>query len=186
MRKYLFSFLSKKQLKQDTSDMMQNIPFKYKILYSPDYLKSNPGFLNFKTNDTHENAAFICGNIAVFFGMKDLALDFWGLEKYVKDAPFNNGTSQENKYILDINPFIEAKKLIIEFSKKEKLTYERKFLNKIWKKVDLQGEMPLKLQNEILEAIHGDSLKLGDKGKYELWAPIIYEKIVAYISQLSR
>lgn len=186
MRKYLFSFLSKKQLKQDTSDMMQNIPFKYKILYSPDYLKSNPGFLNFKTNDTHENAAFICGNIAVFLGMKDLALDFWGLEKYVKDAPFNNGTDQENKYILDINPFIEAKKLIIEFSKKEKLTYERKFLNKIWKKVDLQGEMPLKLQNEILEAIHGDGLKLGDKGEYELWVPIIYKKVSDYISQLSR
>ena len=182
MRTYLFSFLEQKQFEQDTSILIESTPFVYKILVSPDYLKKDAGFINFKTNDTHNCAALICGDMAVFMSQKDFVCDFWGLEEYVKNAPINNGLLIENRCIIPIGAFLDAKKAIINEFKEKKMEHERNFLNQEWKKLNLKGEMPIELQNEIIFSIHGDGLKLGDKGEYKLWAPIIFEKITDYFN----
>ena len=180
---YLFSFLEQKQLRQDTSALLENTPFVYKVLYSPDYLKENAGFINFKTNDTHDCAAFLCGDMAVFMGSKDFVCDFWGLEEYVENAPMNNGLLIEKRCIISIDSFLDAKKAIINELKEKKMEFERNYLNQIWKKLNLKGEMPRELQNEIIFSIHGDGLKLGDRGEVKMWSPIIYEKISHFLKR---
>lgn len=183
LRIYLFSFLEQKQMGQDISALIKNTPFVYKVLFNPDYLKENAGFINFKTNDTHDCAAFLCGDMAVFMGSGDFIRDFWGLEEYVENAPINNGLSIENRCIIPIDSFMDAKKAIINEFKKKKMEYDRNLLNQVWKKLNLEGEMPLELQNEIIFSIHGDGLKLGDRGEVKMWAPIIYKKISNFLKR---
>ena len=185
MRTYLFSFLEQKQIGQDTSDLIENTPFVYKVLFNPDYLKENAGFINFKTNDTHDCAAFICGDVVVFMGPKDFVCDFWGLEEYVDNAPMNNGLLIEKRCIIPIDSFLDAKKAIIDELKEKKMEFERNLLNQVWKKLNLKGEMPIELQNEIIYSIHGDGLKLGDRGEVMMWSPIIYEKISNFLMRRS-
>lgn len=182
MRTYLFSYLEQKRLGQDTSGYIQNVPFKYKILYCSDFLQKDAGFVNYKTNDTHESAAFICGDIAVFMGSDDLVRAFWGLENHLDEAPVNTGSTPENRLLVPIEPFVEAKKEIIIALKEKSLEFERGFLNQYWKSNGFKGKMPIGLQNEIIEYAHGNGLKLGDRGEYELWKPIIFEKITDYFN----
>lgn len=183
MRFYLFSFLEQKQIGQDTSALIENTPLVYKVIFNPDYLKENAGFMYFKTNDTHDCAAFLCGDMAVFMGSRDFICDFWGLEEYVGNAPMNNGLLKEKRCIIPIDSFFDAKKEIINEFKVKKMEFERNLLNQVWKKLNLNGEMPIELQNEIIFSVHGDGLKLGDRGEYKLWAPIIFEKITHYFNQ---
>lgn len=185
MRTYLFSFLEQKQKGQDTSTLIESTPFVYKVLFNSDYLKENAGFVNFKTNDTHDCAAFICGDVVVFMGPRDFVCDFWGLEEYVDNAPMNNGLLIEKRCIIPIDSFLDAKKAIIDELKEKKMEFERNHLNQIWKKLNLKGEMPRELQNEIIFSIHGDGLKLGDRGEVMMWSPIIYEKISNFLMQRS-
>lgn len=182
MRTYLSSYLEQKRLGQDTSVYIQNVPFNYKILYCPDYLQKDAGFVNFKTNDTHESAAFICGDTAIFMGSVDFVRAFWGLENYRDEAPVNTGFTPENRLFVPIEPFVEAKKAIIIALKEKTLEFERGILNQYWKSNGFKGEMPIELQNEIIEYAHGNGLKLGDRGEYELWKPIIIEKITDYFN----
>ena len=65
------------------------------------------------------------------------------------------------------------------------MEFERNHLNQIWKKLNLKGEMPRELQNEIIFSIHGDGLKLGDRGEVMMWSPIIYEKISNFLMRRS-
>lgn len=181
MRTYLFSFLEQKQKGQDTSTLKESTPFVYKVLFNSDYLKENAGFVNFKTNETHDCAAFLCGDIAVFMGQKDCVCDFWGLEEYVENAPMNNGLLIEKRCIIPIDTFLNAKNAIINEFKEKKMEFERNLLNQVWKKLNLKGEMPIELQNEIIYSIHGDGLKLGDRGEVMMWSPIIYEKISSFL-----
>lgn len=183
MRTYLFSFLEQKQIGQDTSTLIESMPFVYKVLFNSDYLKKEAGFINFKTNDTHDCAAFICGDIAVFMGPRDFVCDFWGLEEYVENAPMNNGLLIEKRCIIPIDSFLNAKKAIINEFKEKKMEFERNLLNQVWKKLNLKGEMPIELQNEIIFSIHGDGLKLGDRGEVKMWSPIIYEKISNFLKR---
>lgn len=183
MRTYLFSFLEQKQRGQDTSALIENTPFVYKVLFNPDYLKKEAGFINFKTNDTHDCGAFICGDIVVFIGSRDFVFDFWGLEKHAEGAPINDGLLTENRLIISKDSFLEAKNKIINVVKKPKVTHERSILNQYWRQLGLPGDMPLELQNEIIYSIHGDGLKLGDRGEIKMWEPIIREKISYYLKQ---
>lgn len=183
MRSCLSLFLELKQQGQDTSAYLQNIPFNYKILYCSDYLQKDAGFVNFKTNDTHNSAAFICGDIAIFMRSDDFVRDFWGLEKHLDKAPVNTGSTPENRLFVPLESFVEAKKAIIIALKEKTLEFERDFLNQYWKSNGFKGEMPIGLQNEIIEYAHGNGLKLGDRGEYELWKPIIFEKITNYFNQ---
>lgn len=185
MRTYLFSFLEQKQKGHDTSTIIESTPFVYKILFNSDYLKEEAGFINFKTNDTHDCAAFICGDMAIFMGPRDFVCDFWGLEEYIENAPMNNGLLIEKRCIIPIDSFLNAKKAIINEFKVKKMEFERNLLNQVWKKLDLKGDMPIELQNEIIFSIHGDGLKLGDRGEVKMWTRIIHEKISDYINHES-
>lgn len=185
LRSYLFLFLNLKQQGLDTSDLLSNNLFNYVLLYNPDYLKQDDGFINFKTNTAHDCAAFICGDIVVFMGKKDCIFDFWGLEKNIEKAPLNNGITPEKSFFIPIEDFVEAKNAIINTLKKKKIEYERNLLDQVWKKLNLKGKMPIELQNEIIFSIHGEELKLGDRGEVKMWAPIIYEKMSNYLKKHS-
>lgn len=185
MRIHLFSYLEHKRLGTDTASVAEKVPFRYKILVSPEYLSNDAGFVNFKTNDTHDSAAFICGDIAIFMGIDNQVNDFWGLEGYLDEATSNTGIQAENRCIVPMEPFVDAKKAIIQSFVKGKIEYERNVLNQIWAK-HISGEMPIELQNEIIESIHGEGLKLGDSGEMKLWAPIIFEKMSNYIKEHSQ
>ena len=183
MRTYLFSFLEQKQIGQDTSTLIENTPFVYKVLFNPDYLKENAGVIYFKTNDTHDCAAFLCGDMAVFMASRGFVCDFWGLEKYVGDAPINHGFLMEERFVIPKGSFLKAKNEIVNVLEKQKVAQERSFLNQRWKQLGLSGDMPLELQNEIIYSIHGDGLKLGDRGEVKMWTPIIYEKISNFLKR---
>lgn len=185
MRNYLFSYLEHKKLGIDTKTIVEKMSFRYKILYCPEYLSNDAGFVNFKTNETHDSAAFICGDTAVFIGIDSNVNDFWGLEGYLDEATSNTGIQAENRCIVPMEPFVDAKKAIIQSFVKGKIEYERNVLNQIWAK-HISGEMPIELQNEIIESIHGEGLKLGDRGEMKLWPPIIFEKMSNYIKEHSQ
>lgn len=62
-----------------------------------------------------------------------------------------------------------------------KVNKERDFLNRLWCEMGMSGDMPGFMQDEIIYCAHGDGLKLGDRGEYKMWAPIIIRVTNKYL-----
>lgn len=60
------------------------------------------------------------------------------------------------------------------------MEFERNALCQAWRMQGFKEDMPKELQDEIIFSIHGEGLKLGDRGEIKMWGPIIREKIEEY------
>lgn len=177
LRNLLYKYLQQKKHNKDTKAIINSSHITYKMLFCPEFLDLDAGFINFKTNKSHNSAAFLCGDIAVFIGEENSVQDFWGLEYYYNEAPINDGTLIERKRIVPLSSFKFAKDALIQTMKEKKMEFERNALCKAWRMQGFKDDMPLELQNEIIYSIHGEGLKLGDRGEIKMWNPIIKKKI---------
>lgn len=182
LKDYLKAFLAGKLEKRDVAEIIEQCPITYKVLYNPDYLKDDAGFFFFKTSANKTSGILLCGDLAVWLGVEpDENIDFFGLQVTFQDAPINNGQDEEKMKLVSKEWFGEAKNALISTLKDVKIGNERFFLNLLWSKMGMVGNMPTVMQNEIIESVHGEGLKLGDRGEYKLWAPIILRVTNKYL-----
>ena len=180
MRSLLYKYLQQRAQNKDTKTIVSSSSIKYQLLFCPGFLDKDAGFINYKTNAIHNCAAFLCGDMAVFIGVDSQVQEFWGLEKYSYEAPVNDGTSIERKQIVPFDSFKSAKDALIQTMKDKKMEFERNALCQAWRMQGFKEDMPKELQDEIIFSIHGEGLKLGDRGEIKMWGPIIREKIEEY------
>lgn len=183
MRTILNKYLQQRTQNKDTETIISGSSIKYRLLYCPGFLDKDAGFINYKTNAIHNCAAFLCGDMAVFIGVGNLFQEFWGLENYCNEAHVNDGTSIERKQIVPFNSFKYAKDALIQTIKDNKMEFERYALCQAWRMQGFKEDMPKELQDEIIISIHGEGLKLGDRGEIKMWGPIIREKVEEYFQR---
>lgn len=180
--KSLNAYIEGKLNNKVVSETVEQCPVIYKVLYNPDYLKDDAGFFFFRTNASRSSAILLCGDLAVWLGVKpDENIDFFGLQGEFKDAPVNNGIDSEKLKLVPMEWFVEAKNSLISILKDQKIGNEQTFLNQLWQMMGMGEKMPIFMQKEIIASAHGEGLKLGDRGDYRMWAPIIQRVTSKYL-----
>ena len=182
LRDCLHAYISGLQDNKDVSEVVAKCPVSYKVLYNPDYLRDDAGFFVFRTDANKSNAILLCGDLAVWLGVdSEKPIDFFGLQGAFNDAPKNIGLEVEMFKVVSKVWFVEAKNRLISIIKDLKVNKERDFLNRLWHEMGMNDDMPALMQDEIIYCVHGDELKLGDRGDYKMWASIILKVTNKYL-----
>ena len=91
LRKRLNAYIQAKDEKSDISQLMNNLPFSYKVLYCKDYSKHHGGLIYFEYDKKSHFASLLLGDVAACFSFNRHKtfekLSFYGLESKFLEAP---------------------------------------------------------------------------------------------------
>lgn len=166
MRHVLNSFLEIGGLTRERLSKTSNI-FEYKLLYCPNYCKTNGGF----QYCNYENGVltfFISDFILVgYFGsIKNLPSNymFECLKDYINQANMNNGlTENEQKQEIDPKIMKAAINTFIHFAIKVKEDYYAKTVSQLWEQLNIPIPLTTPIIREILCEIFSEDTKLAER-----------------------
>lgn len=180
LRKRLNAYTQAKDDKNDISQLMCNLPFTYKVLYSKDYSKNNGGLIYYEYDRNSKIATLLLGDVAVCFSFNRHKtfdrLSFYGLETKFFEAPVNDGSSHEAIYNIEANDLNAANTNLIQVIQSIRLKGDRKKILKLWDMVRNTIGMPLPLKpvepfvQYVISLLYDETVKPGEKTTYEYFA----------------
>ena len=180
LRKRLNAFIQAKEDKSDTTQLMNNLPFSYKVLYCKDYSKKQAGLIYYNYDHKSKIACLLLGDIAACFSFNRHKtfdrLSFYGLEAKFSEAPINDGFSEEIIYNIEVDELNAINTKLISELQTFRLKTDRKQILSLWDIAANKIGMPLPpkpiepfIQFVIMQ-IYNDKVKPGEKITYEYYA----------------
>lgn len=141
--------------------------FFYRILRFDGYLTNSPGNIVADYDTENKILSVVIGEIVVSasFAGKEIpeSYSFFGAEKYLKNAPINDGTNKEIISHLDSSLFCEIMKEMVSTLAKQKINTEYEIIDSCWQMVGLSGHMPEDIFKAYMEILLDENTKLGDR-----------------------
>lgn len=166
MRHVLNSYLEAGGLTNTRLSTISNI-FKYKLLYCPNYCKTNGGFQYCNYEDgvlTFIISDFIL--VGYFGDVKELPSSymFECLKDCINQANINNGlTENEQKQEIDSEIMKATIKAFIHFAVKVKEDYYAKAVSRLWEQLNIPIPLTTQIIREILCEIFSEDIKLAER-----------------------
>lgn len=180
LRKRLNAYIQVKDEKNDISQLMSNLPFTYKVLYSQDFSRSQGGLIYYEFDRKSKIATLLLGDVAACFSFnRHKNFDrhsFYGLETNFLEAPVNDGSSQESICSIEPNDLNAANSELIKVLQSIRLKGDRKKIIILWDMARKKLGMPLPPKpvdpfiKYIISLLYDENVKPGEKTTYEYFA----------------
>lgn len=178
--KRLNAFIQARDNNEDTQPLLNKAPFKYKVLYCKDYSKQHGGMIYYEYDHKKKIAYMILGDVAACFSFNSRGTfekrSFYGLEKTFKDAPINDGTTNEKVLNIDASILKDTNAILVKTLQDIRLNADRKNILELWKLVrkrliPLLPPKPIEdFVKYVIYELYNDSVKTGEKITHEYFA----------------
>lgn len=161
--------IARKEGKQ-VADIVSKCNVSYKLLVCPDFLPANSAGMYAEYSEEFKILTIVIGDIISIFSFKNdcsKKFRFFGIENAIRRAPTNCGVEPEKNKTLSIEALKNINSQLISKAVKQKKEFYRKFTNKVWNEIGLQGEMPKHMFNYFLSSLCGEDVKLGERHTIE-------------------
>lgn len=180
LRKRLNAYLGAKDNKSDISQLMNNLPFHYKVLYSQEYSKKHGGLIYYEYDRKSKIATLLLGDVVVCFTFNKHKtferLSFYGLETKFFEAPTNDGSYQETVYIINNQDLDAANSKLIQVIQSIRLKADRNKILILWDMARNMLGMPLPpkpiepFTQFVISLLYDKNAKTGEKTTIEYFA----------------
>ncbi|SEV83857.1 hypothetical protein SAMN04487850_0367 [Prevotella aff. ruminicola Tc2-24] len=180
LRKRLNAFIVAKDNKSDTSQLMSNLPFCYKVLYCKDYSKHHGGLIYYEYDCKSKVVTLLLGDVAACFSFhKNGSFDkysFHGLEETFPNASINDGSCNEAILNVDASILDITNSRLINKLQTIRLEADKKNILAMWKMVRKKSipNLPSKPDDcfirYVISELHNDTVKSGEKITHEYFS----------------
>lgn len=175
--KYLEDDITKVQADQTDIDL---VDIGYKVLRSPNYSDDNPTLMHWQPNYERPYSIMIDEYIIFLYIKKShlngMTLDFYGSEKFKKQATFNTPFNEEKTFPIKAEDFKTIFNRAIDMASKTRFKTLNFYLDEIHRRLGGDGkQMNNSLKDEILGKIANSEEKLGKRHSIEDQSKIIFD-----------
>ena len=180
LRKRLNAFIQAKDQEGDTSELMNKLPFSYKVLYCKDFSKHHEGMIYCEYDRKTKIVSLILGDVAACFTFNKRktfdGFSFYGLESKFSEAPVNDGSSQETILNIDTDVLNAFNSTFIPKIQFIRLKKEREKILALWDMAIDKLAMPLPPKPDerfiqyVIRQLYDETVKSGEKTTPEYFA----------------
>lgn len=173
MGKRLNSYIKARDLKEDLSYIMQNLPFDYSVVYCKDFCRSGSGFIYSDYDRKEKTLLLILGDVAiyVFLGKtnKFKLAKYYGLANVFSQAKTYKVLMKEQVYNVEFSCFENASERVVKIKQPFVIEEKKKMILDLWKlfKERHMSSLPQKPSIEfmsvVFSTIYSNEFKVGEK-----------------------
>lgn len=182
----LHNYLETVKAGGDVSPLINSCLFRYRIIFSPDYLKDEKlaGYFGGHFDYKRVILSLTMGDkiLCVTFNEEALPEDyiFLGYERELNAAFVNNGQQEEQLVVVSKDQFAKGIQQMVKETALKRLLNEKDVADAAWNAVGLSGPMPNVIFKELMERLYSEKSKQGDRKSKERYVEVFNETLQAF------
>ena len=182
----LHSYLDAVKEGKDVEAIMKSCLFRYRMLFSPDYLEVEKlaGYFGGRFDEKRLILSHTMGDkiLCVTFSEDDLPADYQylGFEQELSAAHINNGQVAERYTVVSKERVAEGVQRMVKETAMKRLLNEKDVANASWKAVGLPGQMPDVIFKALMEKLYSEESKQGDRKSKERYVKVFNETLQSF------
>lgn len=181
LRECLYKYFEINENIELRTSLLNGLNFRYKILHCENFSKAEYGCIHGEYYEESQLITILLGDICIcgMFETDEIPdkYSFFGLEKYLKQAPWNEGKDSEKRLPIETELYRTTLQQLINHIARlmQRNLYE--FFDKIWIELGFPGIMPTRMKRVFVQKLSDDSTKPGDKYTTQCYLDIFKELI---------
>jgi hypothetical protein len=167
LRLRINEFFELSKSKSDSKSITKTLNLNYRVVYCPNYCKSNGGYIYADYNQEKNILSFMIGDISlcVTFDKSDIPDDysFFGLENHFRSATNNNGNAEEDRKIISVEDYKKSIDKYVKFHARIKYNEYVDIIDKMWTLSGRPNYMPIKMKLKFMEMLLDENVKIGER-----------------------
>lgn len=183
----LYKYLEFMRQGEDSSSYLDSCSFRYRLLFSPDYLKDKnyAGYFGGRFDSKRNILSLTMGDkiLCITFNDQPIPDDYvyLGMENELRETVINDGKNDEQYLIVNKDRFAEGIHQFVKEAAYKRLHNEKELADALWKQVGLPGGyMPDIIYNELMRRLYSDDSKLGERKTPERYVELFNEVLTSY------
>jgi len=156
-----------KEKKDDVNPLIEKNLFNYRIVYCKDYCKSNGGYIYSKYDTKNNVLTVMIGDICICctFNKENISESFFffGLEKFINEAPCNNGKEEEKILYVPKEPYKTSVQKFVQYVASIRKHEDFELLDYMWNASGKLFFMPIRMKIKFMEMLYDEKIKLGER-----------------------